>query len=125
MNTTNKTMTTAEVASRFNELAREEKWFEIQEELFAENVRSVEPSDSRFLENAEGKVPVRLKGEAWVRRVTAAHRLHTTPPVVGGNYFTVGREVDITVDGHGRIQINQIMLYEVKNGEIVLEQFFY
>ena len=120
-----KTMTTKEVASRFDELAQDEKWFEIQEELFANHVRSVEPSDSRFFEDAEGKIPVRMKGEAWVSRVTAAHRLHTTAPVVGGNYFTVGREIDITVNGHGRIQINQIMLYEVKDGEIVLEQFFY
>jgi len=118
-------MSTTEIATRFNELAQQEKWFEIQEELFAENVRSVEPAGSPFLQNAEGKVPVRSKGEAWVSRVSAAHRLHTTAPVVGGNYFTVGREVDITVEGHGRIQINQIMLYEVKEGEIVLEQFFY
>ncbi|HZI23909.1 MAG TPA: SnoaL-like domain-containing protein, partial [Chryseolinea sp.] len=40
-------------------------------------------------------------------------------------HFTVGREMDITVAGHGRIQINEIMLYEVKDGQIVLEQFFY
>jgi hypothetical protein len=31
----------------------------------------------------------------------------------------------MTVKGHGRIQINEIMLYEVKDGKIVLEQFFY
>jgi hypothetical protein len=37
----------------------------------------------------------------------------------------VGREMDITVQLHGRVQINEIMLYEVKDGEIVLEQFFY
>ena len=33
--------------------------------------------------------------------------------------------MDLTVQGLGRIQINQIMLYEVKDGQIVLEQFFY
>lgn len=118
-------MSTQEVAEQFHVLAQQEKWFEIQDMLFAEDVRSEEPSNSPFLYNANGKVPVRNKGEQWVRRVTTAHRLHTTPPVVGGNFFAVGREVDITVDGHGRIQINQIMMYEVKNGEIVLERFFY
>jgi len=44
---------------------------------------------------------------------------------VADNHFAVGREVDITVQGFGRIQINEVMLYEVKNGQIVLEQFFY
>ena len=33
--------------------------------------------------------------------------------------------VYITVQGFGRIQINEVMLYEVKDGQIVLEQFFY
>jgi hypothetical protein len=45
--------------------------------------------------------------------------------MVSGNHFTVGREIDITVQGFGRIQMNEIMLYEVKDGQIVLEQFFY
>jgi len=44
---------------------------------------------------------------------------------VGGNHFAVGRQVDITVQGLGRIQNDQVMLYEVKDGKIVLEQFFY
>jgi hypothetical protein len=51
--------------------------------------------------------------------------MYTTEPVVGGNHFAVGREMDFTVQGLGRIQINEIMLYEVKEGQIVSEQFFY
>ena len=125
MITTNKVMTTQEVAARFNELAQQEKWFEIEDELFAENVRSIDPPNSPYFGYAEGKTLVRKKGEDWVARVEAAHRLHTTEPVVAGNHFAVGREVDITVQGLGRIQINEIMLYEVKEGQIVLEQFFY
>jgi hypothetical protein len=120
-----KPMTTQEVAARFNELAQQEKWFEIQDEFFADNVRSIDPPGSPYFPNAEGKTAVRKKGEDFVKRVEAVHRLFTTPPVVGGNFFSVGRESDITVKGLGRIQINQIMLYEVKDGQIVLEQFFY
>ena len=37
---------------------------------------------------------------------------------IAGNHFAVGREVDITVTGYGRIQINEIMIYEVKAGLI-------
>lgn len=118
-------MTTQEVASRFNELAHQEKWFEIQDELFADNVRSIDPPHSPYFGYAEGKNPVRKKGEDFVKRIEAVHRTYTTEPVVGGNHFAVGREVDITVQGFGRIQINQVMLYEVKDGRIVLEQFFY
>ena len=125
MTTSKAVMTTQEVAARFNELAQQEKWFEIQDEFFADNVRSVDPPNSPYFGYAEGKSSVRKKGEDFVKRIEAVHSAYTTEPVVSGNYFAVGRETDITVQGFGRIQINQIMLYEVKDGQIVLEQFFY
>ena len=123
--TTTETLTTLEVAARFNELAQQEKWFEIQDELFADNVKSIDPPNSPYFGYAEGKAVVRKKGEDFVKKIEAAHRRYTTEPVIAGNHFAVGREVDITVKGHGRIQINEIMLYEVKDGEIISEQFFY
>jgi len=61
-------MTTQEVAARFNELAQQEKWFEIQDELFVDNVSSVDPPNSTYFGYAEGKSPVRKKGEdLWQR----------------------------------------------------------
>ena len=125
MTTMIKTMTTQEVAARFNELAQQEKWFEIQEELFSEDVKSIDPPNSPYFGYAEGKASVRKKGEDWVKRIRAAHDRQTTEPVVAGNHFAVGRCVDITVEGFGRIEIDEIMLYEVRDGEIVSEQFFY
>ncbi len=125
MTTKTTTMTTREVATRFNELARQEKWFEIQDELFADNVRSIDQPDSPYFVYAEGKSQVRKKGEDFVKRIEIFHSGSTTEPLVAGNHFTVGRSKDMTVQGHGRIQINEIMLYEVKDGQIVLEQFFY
>ena len=123
--TINQVMTTKEVASRFNELAKEEKWFEIQDELFSDNVRSIDPQDSSYFKYADGKAAVRKKGEEFVKKVETAHRRYTSEPIVAGNHFAVAREVDITVQGFGRIQINEVMLYEVKDGEIISEQFFY
>jgi hypothetical protein len=119
------TLTTQDVARRFNELAQQEKWFEIQDEFFADDVKSIDPPNSPYFGNAEGKSQVRKKGEDFVKRIEAFHGGRTTEPLVIGNHFTVGRSKDMTVQGHGRIQINQIMLYEVKDGKIVLEQFFY
>ena len=125
INETKKVLTTEEVAARFNELAQQEKWFEIQEEFFAENVKSIDPVNSPYMGYAEGKAAVRKKGEDFVKKIEAFHGAHTTQPVVGGNHFSVGRGMDITVQGFGRIKMDEIMLYEVKDGKIVLEQFFY
>jgi hypothetical protein len=125
MTITNAVMTTQEVANRFNELAQQEKWFEIQDELFSEDVKSIEPLTSKNLLYAEGKAAVRKKGEDWVKKVEAFHSGHTSTPLVGSNHFAVSRKVDMTVQGRGRIQVNEIMMYEVKDGQIVSEQFFY
>ena len=125
MTTSKVAMTTQEVAARFNELAQQEKWFEIQDEFFADNVKSLDPPNSPYFGYAEGKSAVRKKGEDFVKRIEAAHRLYTSEPLVSGNHFAVGREKDLTAQGLGRIQISQIMLYEVKDGQIVSEQFFY
>ena len=122
---TETTLTTQQVAARFSELAQREKWFEIQDELFADDVKSIEPPHSPYFTYAEGKTLVRKKGEDWVKRITAALKRHTTQPLVTANHFVVGREVDITVDGLGRIQIHELMMYEVRDGKIVSEQFFY
>jgi len=118
-------MTTQEVAARFDELAQKEQWFEIQEELFAPHVKSIDPPHSPYLGYAEGKAAVRKKGEDFVKKITNVHAASTTHPTVAASHFSVGRMIEATVEGFGRIRIDQIMLYEVKNGEIVSEQFFY
>lgn len=117
--------TVHEVAARFHTLAQQENWFRIQDELFADNVRSIDPPGSPYLGYAEGKAAVRKKGEDFVKKISGLHHAFTSAPLVSGDHFAVGREIDITVQGHGRIQMNQIMLYEVKDGKIVSEQFFY
>jgi hypothetical protein len=125
MKTQARTMTTQEVADRFHELAQKEKWFEIQEEFFSDDVKSVDPEGSPYFGYAEGKAAVRKKGEDFVKRIETVHSLETSAPMVAGNHFVVVRNKDITVRPHGRITINELMLYEVRNGKIVLEQFFY
>lgn len=122
---TNTAMTTQEVVARFSELARQEMWFEIQDELFADNIRSIDPPNSPYFGYAEGRAAVRKKGKDFVTRIEEVHSTYTSEPVIGGNHFAVGRGVDLTVQGFGRVRINQIMLYEIKDGQIISEQFFY
>jgi len=118
-------MTTRQVAARFDELAQQEKWFEIQDELFSGDVKSIEPDNSPYLKYAQGKASVRKKGKDWVKKIEDSHGAYTSNPIVSGNHFAVARSFDITVKGFGRVKISEVMLYEVKDGEIISEQFFY
>jgi len=123
--TTGTVQTTEQVAARFNELAQVSKWFEIQDELFSDDVKSIEPPGAPYLSDAVGKAAVRKKGEEWVSRVEAFHSGHTSEPIVGGCFFAVGRKAEMDVRGIGRVSVDQVMLYEVRDGKIVTEQFFY
>ena len=119
------TRTTTEVANRFNELAKEGKWDEIQNELFADNAKSIEPANSPGLQSVEGLEAIRQKGKQFNEMVEEMHGGYSSEPLVAGNHFSVAMGMDVTMKGMGRTKMDEIALYEVKDGKIVKEQFFY
>jgi hypothetical protein len=124
MTTTEKTMTTQEVADRFFELAEQGNFDKIQEELFDENVKSVEPSHSGW-QNVQGLDKVREKGKQWQDMVEEMHGGYTKKPQVAGNFFVCIMGMDVTMKGQPRMKMDEVALYEVRDGKIVLEQFFF
>ena len=119
------TRTTTEVAARFNELAKEGKWDQIQNELFAENAKSIEPPNSPGMQSVEGLDAIRQKGKQFNEMVEEMHGGYSSEPLVAGNHFSVAMGMDVTMKGLGRTKMDEIALYEVKDGKIVKEQFFY
>lgn len=119
------TMTTAEVAAKFNQLSKEGKWDKIQDELFAENAVSIEPPNSPGMQSVEGLAAIKQKGKMFNEMVEEMHGGYSTDPVVAGNHFSVAMGMDVTMKGQGRMKMDEIALYEVKDGKIVKEQFFY
>ncbi|MES2848075.1 MAG: nuclear transport factor 2 family protein [Bacteroidota bacterium] len=120
-----KTMTTQEVANRMNELFKENKWAEAQEELFAEDCESIEPANSPGMKTVRGKASIKQKGEDFNAMMEEMHGGWCSEPLVGGNFISFAMGMDITMKGAGRMKMEEIALYEVKNGKVVKEQFFY
>lgn len=57
--------------------------------------------------------------------VEEMHGGYVSDPVVAGNHIAFAMGMDVTYKGMGRQKMDEIALYEVKNGKIVKEQFFY
>jgi ketosteroid isomerase-like protein len=118
-------MTTQDVANRFNELAQTGQWDLIQTELFADNAVSIEPANSPGLQTVEGLEAIRKKGKQFEEMTEEVHGGYSNKPQVAGNHFAVAMGMDVTMKGQGRMKMDEIAVYEVKDGKIVKEQFFY
>jgi ketosteroid isomerase-like protein len=118
-------MTTKDVANRLNELFKENKWTEAQQELFSDDAESIEPKDSPGMKSVKGIDAIRKKGEDFNNMVEEVHGGWVSEPIVAGKYIAVAMGMDCTYKGMGRQKMDEIVLYEVKDGKIVKEQFFY
>jgi len=125
MTTQEAVMTTQEVANRFNELAQTGQWQQIQDELFADNAVSIEPENSPGLKTVSGRDAISQKAKEFDEAVEEMHGGYSSQPQVGGNHFAVAMGMDATMKGQGRVKMDEIAVYQVKDGKIVKEQFFY
>ncbi len=124
MTTAVKTMTTREVADRFYELAEQGNFEQILTDLYDEHAKSIEPANSPW-QNVESLESIRAKGAHWQAMIHEMHGGYTNKPDVAGKYFVCTMGMDVTLKGQPRMKLDEVALYEVRNGKIVLEQFFF
>ena len=125
MSTLEAVMTTQEVANRMYELFKENKWPEVQQELFSDDAESIEPPNSPGMQSAKGKDAIKKKGDDFNNMIEEVHGGYTGEPIVAGNYIAFAMGIDATYKGTGRQKMDEIAVYEVKDGKVVKEQFFY
>jgi ketosteroid isomerase-like protein len=125
MTTQEAVMTTQEVANRFQELAQKGDWNSIQTELYSDDAVSIEPPKAMGMQSVEGLSAIKKKGEDFNNMVEEMHGGYSTEPVVAGTHFSVAMGMDCTMKGMGRQKMDEIAVYEVKDGKIVKEQFFF
>jgi hypothetical protein len=123
--TTEDVMTTTDVAKRFYALAQHGNWNQILDELYSADAKSIEPPHSQGLSTVSGIDKMKEKGKQWESMIKARHGGYCNEPQVAGNYFTCTMGADITMKERGRVMLEEVAVYEVKDGKIVTEQFFF
>lgn len=119
---------TQEIANRYYELAIQNEWLQIQEELHDDAVICREPehvADKGFVILTEGKAALRSKTLSRRAQIETLHDQFCSEPLVGGHFFSVTLKRDVTFKNQQRMQLAEIGVYEVKDGKIISEQFFY
>lgn len=120
-------MNTQQVANRLIELCRRGEFSQAQEELYSQDAVSLEPEGAPggALGNVRGLDAIRQKGKAFDQTYEKIHSITVSEPLVAGEFFSVVMGMDVTWKERGRSAIEEICVYRVRNGKIVLEQFFY
>ena len=117
-------MNTQDVANKWAEMCRKGENLECIEQLYSDDVASKEmPGFPEAVVN--GKTNVLNKNKIWLNNVEEFHSSQISDPVVAGNHFTSKMDFDVTFKEKGRTQMEEVGVFEVKDGKIVSEQFFY
>jgi hypothetical protein len=120
-------MNTQQIANRLVELCRGGEFKQAQDELYAQEAVSLEPEGAPggSLGNVRGLDAIREKGKAFDQTYEKIHGLTVSDPLVAGEFFSITMAMDATWKQGGRYAMEEICVYRVKNGKIVLEKFFY
>ena len=118
---------TRQIAERLVTLCRSGQFDTVYDELFAPDARNIEmPAMADGpLGNAQGLDAMRRKSALWAEGVEQMHGMSVSDPLVAGNWFVVTMSLDVTFKERGRTAMDELCVYQVRNGRIVSEQFFY
>lgn len=117
-------MTTQEVAARYHEMANQRKFIEIQDTLYDENVVCQEPEKAALMGMAIREA-IKAKGIARRATIETVHSYICSEPIVAGEFFSVVLKQEVTFKGKPTVTLEEIGIFQVKNGQVIKEQFFF
>jgi len=120
-----KTNDIAQVAHRLVELCRTGQYDQAHQELYAQDAVSIEGDGQNGESIARGMDAIREKGKQWADNLVEVHGGSVSDPVIADGWFSVAMGLDATYKDMGRVAMKEIAVYQVRDGKITHEQFFY
>jgi len=72
-----------------------------------------------------GREAIKAKGIARRATMETMHSYSVSEPIVAGEFFSVVIKQEVTFKGKPRLSLEEIGVFQVKDGKVVKEQFFY
>lgn len=116
-------MNTHEIAQKLVTYCRNHEEQKAYSELYSRDITSIESAKDFGV--SEGIDAVLKKAEWWYGTFEV-HSSQVSDPLVADSFFAVTYSMDTTERATGkREQMTELAVYEVRDGKIVKEQFFY
>jgi hypothetical protein len=120
-----KMMTIQEVAKRYYDLAQTGQYAQMQQELYSPDALSIESENNSNLPiMVKGFEAMKQKEGQFFQIFDAVHGGYCGEPLISSHFFVCASGMDVTVKGVRKMK-EQIGVFEVENGQIIKEQFFY
>jgi hypothetical protein len=118
-------MKTQEIATAVVALLREGKFEEVYDHFFDhKNVRHIEPQ-SPFFPDLTGVIAIKEKDVQMQANISSVESMEVGEPIVSKDHFALHYKIAFTLRDGSNITLDEIIVYQVKDGKIILEQFFY
>lgn len=117
-------MSTQEIANQLVNYCRQGQGLQAVEKLYHDQVTSVEISGWP-MEIVNGIDNIKKKHEMFAASVEEIHSNEVSDPLVAENFFSCTMSFEATFKGKGRAKMSELCVYEVKDGKVIREQFFY
>lgn len=119
-------MTTQEIASKLADYCRKGEFETAQKELFSDDAVSIEPEAMPgFAKETKGREAMQEKMKTFQGMVEERYGNKVSEPVVAANAIAFKLDMDVKMKGRDRSNMSELCVYEVKDGKVVSEQFFW
>ncbi|MFK7758092.1 MAG: SnoaL-like domain-containing protein [Flavobacteriales bacterium] len=119
-------MEVKDVANKWAEYCNTGQFDKAYAELYDQNCVSLEVEGAQgYPHRTEGIEAILEKSKKWDDMVEEFHGMEIEGPIVAGNHFTATMKMDIKMKGMPRRKDEEVAVFQVENGKIVNEQFFY
>ncbi|MEO5685607.1 MAG: SnoaL-like domain-containing protein [Chitinophagaceae bacterium] len=118
-------MTINEIAAELVVLCRQGKFEAAQQELFSEDVVSIEPyATPAFEKETKGLSAVNEKIRKFNESIQETHKIEVSEPLIAASSFCCTMRMDVTMKEGGHMDMSELCVYQVKDGKIISETFY-
>ena len=118
-------MNTEQIAEKLTSLLREGKFEEVYDTLFdQEKIKHIEPQ-SPYFADLTGVKAIKEKDETMQGNIAEFHSMEVGDAITSKDFIALPYKASFTMKDGNKVELDEIIVYQVENGKIILEQFFY
>ena len=118
-------MSTQQVATRLVELLRAGEFNTVYDELFHPTEVVHDEPQSPYFAHVVGVADIKSKDAQMQAGIASFEGMHVGEPAVARDYFAIPYQMKFTLQDGTAVDLDEIIVYHVRDGKIVLEKFFY